>query len=70
MTLQIVPKEDCSTIKNCGLRKSDRRKLEDRKKERSKEKKEIIRTIRGHKYRYLIYWDKRPKEICLGRIDI
>lgn len=66
--LKLVDKDECST--KGGLRKSDRRKLEDRKKERSKEKKEIIRTIRGHKYRYLIYWDKRPKEICLGRIDI
>ena len=68
--LKLVDKDECSSIENCGMRRTDRKKLENRKKERSKEKKEIIRTIRGHKYRYLIYWDRRPKEVCLGRVDI
>ncbi len=34
--------------------------------------KEIIREIKGHKYRYLLYWDKaekKPKQKYLGRVD-
>ena len=33
--------------------------------------KEIIREIKGHKYRYLLYWDKaekKPKQKYLGRV--
>ncbi len=35
--------------------------------------KEIIREIKGHKYKYLTYWDtaeKRSKQKYLGRTDI
>jgi hypothetical protein len=35
--------------------------------------KEFIREIKGHKYRYLIYWDKvekKSKQKYLGRVDI
>lgn len=34
--------------------------------------KEFIREIKGHKYRYLIYWDKtekKSKQKYLGRVD-
>ncbi len=34
--------------------------------------KEFIREIRGHKYKYLIYWDKaekKSKQKYLGRVD-
>ncbi len=34
--------------------------------------KEIIREIKGHKYRYLLYWDKaekKPKQKYLGRVN-
>ncbi len=34
--------------------------------------KEIIREIKGHKYRYLLYWDKtekKPKQKYLGSVD-
>ncbi len=33
--------------------------------------KEIIREIKGHRYRYLLYWDKaekKPKQKYLGRV--
>ena len=35
--------------------------------------KEFIREIKGHKYKYLIYWDKaekKSKQKYLGRVDI
>ena len=35
--------------------------------------KEFIREIKGHKYKYLLYWDKiqnKSKQKYLGRIDI
>jgi hypothetical protein len=35
--------------------------------------KEFIREIKGHKYRYLIYWDKvekKSKQKYLGRFDL
>jgi len=35
--------------------------------------KEFIREIRGHKYKYLVYWDKdekKQKQKYLGRVDI
>jgi len=35
--------------------------------------KEFIREIKGHKYRYLAYWDKtekKQKQRYLGRVDI
>ena len=35
--------------------------------------KEFIREIKGHKYKYLLYWDKvekKPKQKYLGRVDI
>ncbi len=35
--------------------------------------KEFIREIKGHKYKYLIYWDKaekKPKQKYLGRVDV
>ena len=35
--------------------------------------KEFIREIKGHKYRYLVYWDKtekKQKQKYLGRVDI
>lgn len=35
--------------------------------------KEFIREIKGHKYKYLVYWDKteqKQKQKYLGRIDI
>ncbi len=35
--------------------------------------KEFIREIKGHKYRYQIYWDKaekKSKQKYLGRVDI
>ena len=35
--------------------------------------KEFIREIKGHKYRYLVYWDKtekKQKHRYLGRVDI
>ncbi len=35
--------------------------------------KEIIREIKGHKYKYLVYWDeseKKQKQKYLGRVDI
>jgi len=34
--------------------------------------KEFIREIKGHKYKYLIYWDKtekKSKQKYLGRVD-
>jgi hypothetical protein len=34
--------------------------------------KEFIREIKGHKYKYLIYWDKtekKSKQEYLGRVD-
>jgi hypothetical protein len=34
---------------------------------------EIIREIKGHKYKYLVYWDKsekKQKQKYLGRVDI
>lgn len=68
--LKLVDKEDCST--KGGTRKSDRKKLEAKRNEKSTEK-EIVRTIRGQKYGYLIYWDKTqnvPRQKCLGKIDI
>lgn len=67
MSLKLIDKDDCST--KGGTRKTDREKLEAKKKEISTEK-EIIRTIRGQKYRYLIYWDKkqnRQRQKCLGK---
>jgi hypothetical protein len=36
-------------------------------------RKEIIREIKGHKYKYLVYWDKsekKQKQKYLGRVDI
>ncbi len=33
----------------------------------------FIREIKGHKYKYLIYWDKaekKPKQKYLGRVDV
>ncbi len=65
MPLQLVDKEECSTTKNQGTRRTDRKKLEDKRKEISTTK-ELIRfkTTYGrnyictHKYKYLIYWDK------------
>ena len=35
--------------------------------------KEFIREIKGHKYKYLLYWDKaekKSKQKYLGRVDI
>ncbi len=35
--------------------------------------KEFIREIKGHKYKYLIYWDKaekKSKQKYLGRVDV
>ena len=35
--------------------------------------KEFIREIKGHKYKYLVYWDKsekKQKQKYLGRVDI
>jgi hypothetical protein len=35
--------------------------------------KEFIREIKGHKYRYLVYWDKtekKQKQEYMGRVDI
>ena len=35
--------------------------------------KELIREIKGHKYKYLVYWDKtekKQKQRYLGRVDI
>ena len=35
--------------------------------------KEFIRVIGGHKYKYLVYWDKsekKQKQKYLGRVDI
>ena len=35
--------------------------------------KEFIREIKGHKYKYLVYWnktEKRQKQKYLGRVDI
>ncbi len=35
--------------------------------------KEFIREIKGHKYRYLVYWDKtekKQKQKYIGRVDI
>ncbi len=35
--------------------------------------KEFIREIKGHKYKYLVYWDKdekKQKQTYLGRVDI
>ncbi len=35
--------------------------------------KEFIREIKGHKYKYMIYWDKvekKPKQKYLGRVDV
>jgi hypothetical protein len=35
--------------------------------------KEFIREIKGHKYKYLIYWDKaekKAKQKYLGRVDV
>ncbi len=68
MLLPIIPKEDCST--KGGMRKSDRKKLEDKKKKIT-ETKEIVRIIKGEKYLYLIYWDKmqhKQRQKCLGKI--
>lgn len=56
--LKLVKKEDCSSIENRGTRKSDRKKLENRKREMTTTK-EIIRIIKDQKYRYQIYWDKK-----------
>ena len=35
--------------------------------------KEFIREIKGHKYRYFVYWDKiekKQKQKYIGRVDI
>ena len=35
--------------------------------------KEFVREIKGHKYKYLVYWDKterKQKQKYLGRVDI
>ncbi len=35
--------------------------------------KEFIREIKGHKYKYIVYWDKtekKQKQRYLGRVDI
>ena len=35
--------------------------------------KEFIREIKGHKYKYLVYWDKtekKQKQKYIGRVDI
>ncbi len=35
--------------------------------------KDFIREIKGHKYKYLVYWDKiekKQKQRYLGRVDI
>lgn len=35
--------------------------------------KEFIREIKGHKYKYLLYWgkaEKKSKQKYLGRVDI
>ncbi len=35
--------------------------------------KEFIREIKGHKYKYLVYWDKtekKQKQRYLGRVNI
>lgn len=35
--------------------------------------KEFVREIKGHKYKYLVYWDKserKQKQKYLGRVDV
>ncbi len=35
--------------------------------------KEFVREIKGHKYKYLVYWDrveKKPKQKYLGKVDV
>lgn len=75
--IEIIKSEDCST--KGGTRKSDRKKLEDKKKEISTTK-EIIRTGAGYRYsynsshrriyKYLIYWDKTNSRQVQKRIEI
>jgi hypothetical protein len=71
MTLELVEKEDCTSIENRGKRVKDRKKLEDKKKEITTTKKIII-TKRGHKYIILVYRDEKThkqKRMYLGRVD-
>lgn len=54
--LELIDKEDCTTIKECGTRIVDRKKLDNKKREQAEAyKKKKIRD--KDKYVYLIYLD-------------
>jgi hypothetical protein len=65
MVLDLVDEKDCSSIESCGIRITDRKKLEDKK--RGKSKKSIIRKGKD-RYVYLIYWDKHQNKQIRMRV--
>jgi len=67
--LNIIPKEDCST--KGGMRKVDRKKLENKNKEKLKKlsvKKTKDNDKIKNKYVYLIYWDSKKNQHVRERI--